>query len=83
MKKQWFSLVVCILLVGISYASVTANQSNDLNTPEEPEPSGTLRQVLLTVADAPQVGARVPPASVRAVLPLHVLLLEEQVKVRQ
>lgn len=42
-----------MLLIGISYASVTANQSNGVKTTE----NGTLCHVLITVNDAPQVAS--------------------------
>jgi len=54
MKKKSLCFVICILIIGISYASVTANQSNNLNITDTSE---TLRHVLLTVPDAPQVAS--------------------------
>jgi len=51
MKKKGISIAICMLVIAISYASVTANQTNDVNS------SGTLRRVLLTIPDAPQVAS--------------------------
>jgi len=58
MKKKWFSVLVCVLFFLISYASVTANPENTLNTKEEVAPSEPLRHILLTIDDAPQVATR-------------------------
>jgi len=57
MKKKWFSLLTCILLVGISYVSVTANQSNNLTIKDGSDIYETLSQVILTSDDAPQVAS--------------------------
>lgn len=56
MKKKWVSLFACILLIGISYVSVTGNQVHDpirLTTPT----SETLCYSILNVQDAPQVAS--------------------------
>lgn len=57
MKKKWLSLSACFLLIGISYASVTANQLDDPITTTDVLTSGTLCHVLLTVQNAPQVAS--------------------------
>lgn len=57
MKKKWFSLIVCTLLCAISYASVSAHQSNQLNGADAVETSEQLSLVVLTTDDASQVAS--------------------------
>ncbi|MBN1860909.1 MAG: carboxypeptidase regulatory-like domain-containing protein [Candidatus Thermoplasmatota archaeon] len=56
MKRKWVSLSACILLIGISYVSVTGNQAYDPIRAESPT-SETLCHSLLKVHDAPQVAS--------------------------
>jgi hypothetical protein len=52
MKKKWLNFMVCVLLCMMSYASVTANQSNNLDRTEADDVSDHLCHVVLTTDDA-------------------------------
>lgn len=56
MKKKLLNFIICILLCMMSYASVTANQSNDQQT-TQPDPSYQLSHVVLTTNNAPYIAS--------------------------